>query len=224
LKTEIADLNDLRVATVGEFQVDSQAALDLLRMGCRDRLGQVTVKAGPANRRSAVISGNFGWGSLALAIAGPEFPEAELLDAAQRLENLAIDLAGQVGLAWVSLEPDLSLALTAFPFRDDGRSLQVVADLLDVVLFDAYPFQILGPGHLQRLGETPKGAEPLSGRRVKLALGRLHEWQPGQPVAQLQRTEGRRILASCLPDIVEVGRLRKGRWPPRHQSSQNADG
>jgi hypothetical protein len=189
---------------MGEYPLDPESALDLLDEGRRERLMQVTVKAGPADSRSGVISGHFGWGSLVLAVAGAGLREDGLVGVAARLEDVARRLAAEVGLAWVGLELELGVAMTAFPFRDDGRSLQVVSDLLDIVVFDAYPFQILGPGHMGRLRNTPEGAIPLIGGRFELALGELHEWIPSQPGAHLQRAEGRRILAACLPATSEL--------------------
>src|SRR2546426_47163 len=83
--------------------------------------------------------------------------------------GLAVQLAPSLGLAYLGLEPDLSQQLAAFPWAEDGTSMHLVRDMLDVVLFDVYPFQIIGPGHIERLGGVPNGAQSLTGGRFAVS-------------------------------------------------------
>lgn len=95
-----------------------------------------------------------------------------------------------------------------------GARPAIASTLCDEFVFDAFPYQILSPGHLDRLGEVPPDTEPLGARRAGLRLGELHSWLPIRPEDHLSRPwwlhldlsaegerlrdEGRRLLARCL--------------------------
>lgn len=43
-------------------------------------------------------------------------------------------------------------------------------------MIDAFPYQILGPGHLERLGSLPPGARALPAGRFELSIGASSDW------------------------------------------------
>jgi hypothetical protein len=65
---------------------------------------------------------------------------------------------------------------------------------------EAMWYQILSPGHLDRLGGAPPGAVPLRDGRVELTVGEPEQWLPGHPDAAAIRRHARDLLAGCLVD------------------------
>ncbi len=78
-----------------------------------------------------------------------------------------------------------------------------VEKVCDELVFDGFHYQVLGPGHLERLGGIPKGGTPLPGGRAELEVGRPHEWLP------LTQAQGRKVLAACLITADEERRLER---------------
>jgi hypothetical protein len=83
--------------------------------------------------------------------------------------------------------------------------------LCDEIVLDAFPYQVLGPGHMARLGDPPAGARALSEGRVELTVGDPASWliDPsaetyGQhDLSSLRRDpqvqhQARRLLGPCL--------------------------
>jgi hypothetical protein len=94
------------------------------------------------------------------------------------------------------------------------RSWYSVNDVCDAVCVEAFPYQVLSPGHLARLGGTPAGARPLAAGRVELALGDPYAWLPGSPLRAGAVASAREVLAPCLGDakaiLLERLRQREG--------------
>ena len=205
-------LADLRAQALVEFPLTESEGEAFLREQHRRGLAEVFVKAGQPERQVAVIQGYFGWGSMALSTAGRAVDQTGLLEAARRLQSVAVQLAPSLGLAYLGLEPDLSQQLAAFPWAEDGTSMHLVRDMLDVVLFDVYPFQIIGPGHIERLGGVPNGAQSLTGGRFAVSCGKLPEWLPDSPSRRVARARALDALAPCLVRGPELTELRRRRW------------
>jgi hypothetical protein len=79
-------------------------------------------------------------------------------------------------------------------------------ELPDVLVADAFPWQVLGPGHLARMGELPADARPLGKDRWELAIGDLADWAGptrAGPVIAL----GRQLLSAFLVTDAELRSL-----------------
>jgi hypothetical protein len=97
----------------------------------------------------------------------------------------------------------------------DAHSFALVADEL---VLDAFWYQVLGPGHLRRLGRRPPGAAPLPSGRVELTLGEARTWLAADDATRALQAAGRVTLASCLYDDELTRALVRQRlpgWPPR---------
>lgn len=118
--------------------------------------------------------------TLALGAGGHAANEADLLAAFGELTDVARRLAPQIAYASVSIEPTFSSFRGAYQgsewYANGGEAPESIDFLLDTVVPDAYPYQILGPGHLERLGARPPGTEPLAANRVELAVGDPASW------------------------------------------------
>jgi hypothetical protein len=90
-----------------------------------------------------------------------------------------------------------------------GDGFQFVYEMSDVQLIDAYWYQFLGPGHLERTGPLP-GARDLGDGKVELMLGDFPEWLEPERAAQL-RAEGRTMLAPCFFSVEQALALRRQR-------------
>jgi hypothetical protein len=95
--------------------------------------------------------------------------------------------------------------------KGSGRSWTKLTDLCDELCFEAFPYQILSPGHLARFERQPAGARPLAGGRIELSLGDPNEWLPESPLREEAVASARELLAPCLcnEDAVFRERLRQ---------------
>src|SRR5437660_1163262 len=106
----------------------------------------------------------------------------------------------EVSLAMLSVDRWLGPALGMLPqttiWQDgDGAQSGSVYHLCDELLFDAYPYQIIGPGHLRRLGGSPPGSAGLPGGRMEYAAGDLRDWLPSSPRRDAALAAARRARA-----------------------------
>jgi hypothetical protein len=81
----------------------------------------------------------------------------------------------------------------------------------DLLVPEAMWFQVLSPGHLERLGGPPPGAEPLADGRIGLTVGEPEQWLPGNPDEPRLRARARELLAACLVDEATGMRLTRDR-------------
>ncbi len=169
---------------------------------------------------------------IALAAGGPEADDDELVAAMAALVEVARRLARGVGYASISVEPTFgpsgrASTVTAW-MAEGGEHPDLISPLCDEFVFDGFPYQILGPGHLRRLGAMPSGAVPLDNGRVELSVGdprgwllddwayRPHAWRS---ITSRRRDPSlqelaRRLLDPCLPRQGETGPVRQERWRP----------
>jgi hypothetical protein len=97
--------------------------------------------------------------------------------------------------------------------RHEHRQLPELAS--DVLVPDAMWYQVLSPGHLERLGGPPQGAVPLRDGAYELTVGEPEQWLPGHPDRYPVRDRCRELLASCLVTEEaerEVHLARMSRW------------
>ena len=122
--------------------------------------------------------------NLALAAGGPGVDDAGLLVELEGLIAFARGLAADVRYAFAAIHVDFSGFTNKHHPPDwtcEGDGVNPVANphmerLLGEIVLDGFPCQILGPGHVARLGELPPGAQHLGGGRVELAVGRPEDW------------------------------------------------
>jgi hypothetical protein len=144
--------------------------------------------------------------NLALAAGGPDATDAELLEHFERLKQVARRLAPELAYAFVSLEDDFSAFSRAHHWppwnltRGAKRSWYRLNHVCDELCVDVFPYQVLSPGHVVRLGGAPSGARSLPGGRVELAAGDPYAWLPENPLRDDAVAAAREVLAPCLED------------------------
>lgn len=79
---------------------------------------------------------------LVVAGGGPEASDEELLAIVERFKDMARNLAGEVGYAFVSVEPKFSAFVASTQPTGCGERSGDLELLCDEVVFDAFPYQI----------------------------------------------------------------------------------
>ena len=152
---------------------------------------------------------------VALAAGGPGVDSHGLIARFELLADVARELSAEVAYACIDIEPTfegLGLGLSPVGWRaHGGASPNVVAgELCDVLVPDAYPFQVLGPGHIARLDpdradpDDPPVGEPLGNGKVEVVIGQLSEWLPIYDTREEVQSSGWEVLKSCLATDSEV--------------------
>ena len=166
---------------------------------------------------------------MAIAAGGPDLGDDELLGSFERLCEMARRLAPAASYGYVRFGPHADLHSASTEWSGEGGP-QIEAgwalDLRDEMAFDAFPYQILGPGHLARLGGPPPGAEDLGGGRVGVAIGdpaswlydlSVPRWTHPYPMSTVTRdpdirAKARRLLGPCLLTELEAWDLNIARY------------
>jgi hypothetical protein len=155
---------------------------------------------------------------LALAAGGPQCDVPALLARFDLLCELARDLRVGVAYACVDFEPTfgaVGAGLSTAGWRAHGGASPnaVAAEIGDVAVPDAFPYQVLGPGHLaRRNGRGPVGS-PLDDDRAELALGDPLDWLPSYDTRDAAREQGWKALAGLLVTERELPELLLQRSP-----------
>jgi hypothetical protein len=168
LRQEAPELESLSVldGLIDEPVDLAEAAAFMERARARKAMTAL-VMAGRPDRIVVAVGGYFAISaSVCLSVAGPALDDESLIERAARLEQIARDLAAEVSHAVIDVEPSLGLVLGLYPAatiwrNSDGAQPTLVYHLCDELLFDAYPFQVLGPGHLQPCLLTNSAASDL---------------------------------------------------------------
>lgn len=152
-----------------------------------------------------------------LGAGGPAASDEDLVEAFAALVDIARGHASEVAHAFVSIEPVVGGLTTSHPPvewpRLGGESPDLVGRVVDELVFEAFPYQILGPGHLRRLRAPTRGAAPTrrAGGAVDRRAGQLvvtpnaHEVKPlyadlgGRRRDPTVQHRARQLLADCLP-------------------------
>lgn len=143
---------------------------------------------------------------VALAAGGPACDTAALLARFDLLCEVGRDLAPDAAYACIDVEDTfagIGLGLGAAGWRAAGGASPnlVAGELGDVAVPDVFPFQVLGPGHLERLADVPgvvAAAKPLPSGRVELRLGEPADWFTDPEVRAEVQAEGFDLLAPVL--------------------------
>jgi hypothetical protein len=166
-----------------EFPVEAGGARSWLARWAKGRVTGALLVAGDLDARIRAVAGYFygAPGGLALAAGGPAASDDDLLAGFEALKGVARRLARDVTHAFISVEP--TFAGFASPFHDTewsrrhgGAPFEMVRGSCDEFLFDAFPYQVLAPGHLARLDSAPAGGRELGGGRVELEIGEPAAW------------------------------------------------
>ena len=158
----------------------------------------------PRPLRAVAMCSSLGSTHLALAAGGPG-ASADLSVIFAGFVALARGLAAEVAYGFVDVAPTfLRLAGVHHPLEP----------FCDEVAFEGFPYQVLGSGHLRRLGGPPPGARPLEGGRVEVDVDDLGAWIDGATSGQRAglrwrggagREPVQRLLQPCLdldPEVV----------------------
>lgn len=151
---------------------------------------------------------------VALAAGGPGCDSTALIARFDLLCEVARELAADVAYACVDIEESfecVGLGLTDAAWRDRGGASPnlVAGELADVLAPDAFPYQILGKGHLARFGpdstqDGPPVGEPVAGDKTEVLLGEVADWLPVFDVRSDARAEAWEVLAPVLATQHEV--------------------
>lgn len=161
--------------------------------------------------RSLALCGTPTQSHLALGAGGPDTVH-QLPSIVRQLIDLARDLADGLAYGFVDVAP------TFLRFAGARHALE---PFCDEAVFDGFAFQLLGPGHLDRLGGPPPGARPVAAGRVELAIPDLDRWVAEQAAAAaaspFTRFGGdspcepvKRLLQPCID--LDGHALRQQRW------------
>lgn len=189
-------------------RVDDAATL-FERLPCK---GMVKVVCGDPSTRIRAVHANFISGQLAIGAGGPGATDEDLLATIRSLSDLARPFAAEVAYGYISVHPSFRM-LQAVPYPTDwcwngGAAPEQLWNLCDELVLDAFPFQILGPGHLARLQDAgvdlnhqtqlDQRVELLSDGRVGLTIGAPAAWLIDDPA---------RVMATVAPG--DIGRQRR---------------
>jgi hypothetical protein len=170
---------------------------------------------------------------VALAAGGPACDSSALLARFDLLCEVARELAADVAYACVDVEPTfegIGLGLDSGGWRQHGGAAPnlVAGELCDVLVPDVFPYQILGKGHLARLGqqaddpEHPAIGEPIADGHVEVLIADPADWLPIYDVRADAQAEGFELLRPLLATDQEVDELLAAR--PGRQVSEESRG
>jgi hypothetical protein len=140
---------------------------------------------------------------------GTEGPDTDMEFAG--LLAVLTDLAKEDAFGFLTLETDMLMLYRYVHIPPDvsGAPMPAIPDFVarfaDSVLFDAFPAQILGPQHRQRLAnldlEWLRDVSPT--RDLLLLPAPLEEWRPGSPQYETTMRHFRQLLATCFTPPIE---------------------
>lgn len=168
---------------------------------------------GELNDRLRVASVTFGrLPHLALAAGGPGVDNAGLVNRFHLLQEAARELAADVAYGCIDFEPSfegLPLGFSPDGWQSQGGAAPntVARDLLTDHVPDAFPYQVLGPEHVQRLGETGVAYEGLSDGRVEISIEEPTSWFPEVIERDDAQAFGWQLLSRCLVREEDVDAL-----------------
>lgn len=118
--------------------------------------------------------------NLVLAGGGPAANDHDLLALVDELKQCARRLVGEVGYAFINVEGDFSQFAATFHATDRSESFARLSGRCtyrwESLVLDAFPYQVVGAGHVARLGEIPPGAVALDPQHLELSIGEGADW------------------------------------------------
>jgi hypothetical protein len=226
-----ADSDVMAKISLVEFRLAAAEAPAFLYQSHRARAQSAMVVSGDleGHLRGASAFLCYDEPNLILAGGGPAATDDDMVALVERFQEVARRLAPSLAYAFVSIAP--TFGTLAFPSQSTDWSRQggvksspLVDQLCDEIVLDAFPYQVLGPGHVARLGGVPPGASSLAGGRVELAVGDPASWlfDPSadtygrRDLSALRRDpqvqhQARRLLSPCLVRMEEFWDLYRSR-------------
>jgi len=197
----------LRVLGV-EAEVGAREAAGILH-GCARARAWCDVVTGDVRARLRTASISFGVAPhVAVAAGGPRCDDDGLLARFDLLAEVARDLARSVrghdrpAYACLDLEDTfgaLGTGLSGAAWAEQGGASpnRVAGRLADRRVPEAFPYQVLGPRHVERLAGRA-ATEPLGDDRWGLTVGDPAAWLPTSPARADARAEAWTVLAPLL--------------------------
>lgn len=168
---------ELDLADVPAFLREVRAAATTLT--CRLVVGDLQGRIRAVNLRAGAMVPN-----LVLGAGGPASTDEDLLAAYGDLVAALRQVAGQVGYAFASFDPSFrplsssSVHSTEWTTTVGPKPGSNPILLCDEMVVDGFPYQILGPGHIARLGRLwqPSLGRELEDGRVEVTVGEPERW------------------------------------------------
>ncbi|MGC5020335.1 hypothetical protein [Micromonospora sp. DT47] len=167
--------------------------------------------------------------AMSLTVAGARWSDAEVAERMRRQRDLIRGHAAS--LAWAGVMTETYPTWHSTRWQDPGPYQHVrpgqpnprrhgVDMLRDFLVPDAMWYQVLSPGHLDRLGGPPPGAVPLTADRFEVTIGEPEQWLPDHADRYRVIERGRELLAGCLIPYNEAQVLsqERNRLHYRHSS------
>lgn len=153
---------------------------------------------------------------LALAAGGPQVDAHGLVARFNLLKEVARELAADIAYGCIDFEPTfegLALGLSPTGWQTQGGAPPnvVARELVDERVPDAYPYQVLGPAHVARLGELALPYESLGDGRIELTIDEPAMWIPGRPERDDAQAQGWYVLTPCLVLDEDLAALMEAR-------------
>lgn len=217
-----ADTVGARILSV-EHEVAAPDAAGILHECGLARAWCDLVNGDPADR---VRTASLTYGKLphlALAAGGPGVDTAGLLARFELLRDVGRELAAGVAYACLDIEATfeglgLGLPVDGWRARGGASPNRVAAVAADIAVPDAFPWQILGPGHVARFveqGEEPPPHDALGDGRLEVGLGDPADWLPRSAARLDAQDDALAWLAPLLLDEDELAAVEAGRPTPQ---------
>ena len=210
---DLSDFEPVRVRMLGvEYDVPA-AEVSAAVHECGIAKAWCDAVNGDLTDRLRIASATFGrLPHLALGAGGPQVDHAGLVNRYRLLQEVARELAADVAYGCIDFEPTfegMALGLSPDGWQTQGgASPNVVArELLTDRVPDAYPYQVLGPEHVRRLGEARFTYESLGDGHIELSIDEPATWLPDAVERDDSQAMGWDLLAPCLVREDELDAL-----------------
>ena len=226
---DLFDDEEIRVRVLGvEFDVPAGDVPTVLH-DCA--LGKAWCDAvnGELDDRVRITSITFGrLPHLALASGGPQVDGTGLVARFHLLQEVARELAADVAYGCIDFEPTfegLALGLSPAGWQAHGGAAPnvIARELIENRVPDAYPYQVLGPAHLVRLGEFGLAFEALGDGRIEITLDEPTSWLPWRSEREDVQSQGWDVLAECLVLEEDLDALIEARGPVSAVAGTDSD-
>lgn len=189
------------------------------------RAGSALLMAGDMASRLRAADTSFAWHqTLTLGGGGAQTSDEDLVAVAESLVELARRLAPSVSYAHIDIQQSFHamsrsymvvdrLRPPQYPDFDTAATPDQVQLLSADLVQDGFGYQILGPGHLGRLGDRlsrpPEDVRvrELERDRIEVTVGEIEWWLPDHPQRSHAQAIARRLLAPCLHTSSEARAL-----------------
>jgi hypothetical protein len=218
----LGDLPDEEIVRVRILGVESEVSVahaSAVLHECRITRAWCDIVSGSLTDRLRTASLTFGRvPHVALGAGGPGTDRNGIVLRFGVLQEVARELAPEVAYACIDMEATfegLALGLNPDGWRRQGGAPPnlVAGELVDELVPDAFPYQILGLRHTAKL-EGLGGLVPLRDGKMELTLGEPADWLPSAPVRFEAQATGWDLLRPCLATDDEIYQLLRSRPRP----------